>query len=87
MWNVKTKVIRATTGATGSPKTIQNIPEQHIRNARNQGTTENSHTWALALSLSLSLTHTHTHTYTLRKVLMYKHKTFNLGNNISSYML
>jgi hypothetical protein len=43
-WNIKTKVILVTIGATGTiSKLIQQIPEQHTKNAQNQGTTENSH--------------------------------------------
>jgi hypothetical protein len=44
-WNVKTNVIPVITSATGIiSKFIQKILEQRTGKARNQGTTENSHT-------------------------------------------
>jgi hypothetical protein len=45
MWNVKTNVIPVIRGANWNDiKIIQKIPEPHTGKARNQGTTENSHT-------------------------------------------
>jgi len=45
---VTAQVIPVTAGGNWNRlKTVQNVPEQHNGKARNQGTTENSHTWAL----------------------------------------
>jgi hypothetical protein len=44
MWNIKTKMIPITKGATGTiSKAFRKIPEQHTWKAQNQGTAKYSH--------------------------------------------
>jgi len=81
-WDVKTKVIPVINQATGKHcKLIWKIPEQHTRQAQNQGATKEVILGFVRASAH-ARTHTHTNTY-FKKYKYELYKTFNMGNNIT----